>query len=188
MAKASFIMHGARGRVGNVVGYQRAGEKLMRALPTSVRNPQTDEQVLTRLALSSAAKTAQHLRGIVSHSFQGIKYGQDSVNHFTSRLAREIRGAMSAAMAKVAWCHPSGLRPFCLTKLARWLLVPVRSLRRVTFRLCRLSSTMVARAASSLVSLEFGLLFLLALSTLPTMQRQSVYLSPISLLCGWCSG
>lgn len=111
MAKASFIMHGARGRVGNVVGYQRAGEKLMRALPSSVRNPQTDEQVLTRLALSSAAKTAQHLRGIVSHSFQGIKYGQDSVNHFTSRLAREIRGAMSAAMAKGSLVSPFGTAP-----------------------------------------------------------------------------
>lgn len=111
MAKASFIMHGARGRIGNVVGYQREGEKLMRALPTSVKNPQTDEQTITRLALSSAAKTAQHLRGIVDHSFQGVKYGQKSVNYFTSKLAKEIREFMKSAMAAGSSIAPFGTAP-----------------------------------------------------------------------------
>lgn len=104
-------MHGARGRIGNVVGYQREGEKLMRALPTSVKNPQTDEQTITRLALSSAAKTAQHLRSIVDHSFQGVKYGQKSVNYFTSTLAKEIREFMKSAMAAGSSVAPFGTAP-----------------------------------------------------------------------------
>lgn len=104
-------MHGARGRVGNVVGYQREGTKLMRALPTSVKNPQTDAQTITRLAFSSAAKTAQHLRSIIDHSFQGVQYGQKSVNHFTSKLAKEIREFLKSTMAAGSSVAPFGTAP-----------------------------------------------------------------------------
>lgn len=104
-------MHGARGRVGNVVGYQREGTKLMRALPTSVKNPQTDAQTITRLAFSSAAKTAQHLRSIIDHSFQGVTYGQKSVNYFTSKLAKEIREFVKSAMAAGSTVAPFGTAP-----------------------------------------------------------------------------
>lgn len=104
-------MHGARGRVGNVVGYQREGTKLMRALPTSVKNPQTDAQTISRLAFSSAAKTAQHLRGIIDHSFQGVTYGQKSVNHFTSKLAKEIREYLKSSMAAGSSVAPFGTAP-----------------------------------------------------------------------------
>lgn len=99
MAKASFIMFGSRGRVGNVIGYSRDGKKLMRSTPTSVKNPQTQNQMIQRICFATASKMAQHIRGIVDHSFQGVKYGQTSVNHFTSKLAKELQSNVKGALA-----------------------------------------------------------------------------------------
>lgn len=99
MAKASFIMFGSRGRVGNVIGYSRDGKKLMRSTPTSVKNPQTQNQMIQRICFATASKMAQHIRGIVDHSFQGVKYGQTSVNHFTSKLAKELQSYVKGALA-----------------------------------------------------------------------------------------
>lgn len=102
MAKASFIMFGSRGRVGNVIGYSRDGKKLMRSTPTSIKNPQTQNQMITRICFATASKMAQHIRGIVDHSFQGVKYGQTSVNHFTSKLAKELQSYVKNALASSA--------------------------------------------------------------------------------------
>lgn len=110
MATGNLILGTARKKLGDVVLSRRNGKQVARIRVTP-RNPRTSGQLLSRLALSSAAKTAQELRVIVSHSFQGIQYGQASVNHFTSRLAREIRGAMSAAMAKGSLVSPYGTAP-----------------------------------------------------------------------------
>lgn len=99
MAKASFIMFGSRGRVGNVIGYSRDGKKLMRSTPASVKNPQTQNQMIQRICFATASKMAQHIRGIVDHSFQGVKYGQTSVNHFTSKLAKELQSYVKSALA-----------------------------------------------------------------------------------------
>lgn len=99
MAKASFIMFGSRGRVGNVIGYSRDGKKLMRSTPTNVKNPQTQNQMIMRICFATASKMAQHIRGIVDHSFQGVKYGQTSVNHFTSKLAKELQTYVKDALA-----------------------------------------------------------------------------------------
>lgn len=104
-------MFGSRGRVGNVVGYQREGKKLMRSLPTSVKNPRTVDQTITRLAFSTASKMAQHLRGIVDHSFQGVKYGQTSVNHFTSLLSKELRTFLAGVNASSPSVAPFGTAP-----------------------------------------------------------------------------
>lgn len=79
--------------------------------PASVKNPQTDSQMLTRLAFSSASKTAQHLRGIIDHSFQGIPYGQKSVNHFVSKLSKEILASARVALVGTASEAPYGTAP-----------------------------------------------------------------------------
>lgn len=92
-------MFGSRGRVGNVIGYSRDGKKLMRSTPISVKNPQTQNQMIQRICFATASKMAQHIRGIVDHSFQGVKYGQTSVNHFTSKLAKELQSYVKSALA-----------------------------------------------------------------------------------------
>jgi hypothetical protein len=98
MARGNLFNGAARGRVGDTVFYRRNGKQISRMRPASVKNPQTDLQMLTRLAFSSASKTAQHLRGIIDHSFQGVAYGQKSVNHFVSKLSKEILAATKVAL------------------------------------------------------------------------------------------
>lgn len=104
-------MYGSRGRVGNVIGYSREGEKLMRSKPVNVKNPQTQNQMIQRVCFATASKMAQHIRGIVDHSFQGVKYGQTSVNHFTSKLAKELQSYVKDALAGSASVAPFGTAP-----------------------------------------------------------------------------
>lgn len=111
MARGNLFNGAARGRVGDTVFYRRDGKQISRMRPASVKNPQTDLQMLTRLAFSSASKTAQHLRGIIDHSFQGISYGQKSVNHFVSKLSKEILAATKVALAGSAAEAPYGTAP-----------------------------------------------------------------------------
>lgn len=104
-------MFGSRGRVGNVIGYSREGEKLMRSKPMSVKNPKTQNQMIQRICFATASKMAQHIRGIVGHSFQGVKYGQTSVNHFTSKLAKELQSYVKDALAGSLSVAPYGTAP-----------------------------------------------------------------------------
>lgn len=111
MARGNLFNGAARGRVGDTIFYRRDGKQISRMRPASVKNPQTDLQMLTRLAFSSASKTAQHLRGIIDHSFQGVTYGQKSVNHFVSKLSKEILAATKVALAGTASEAPYGTAP-----------------------------------------------------------------------------
>lgn len=98
MAKGNPLLGTLRRSIGDVTFFRRNGEQISRARIRQIANPRTDAQTIRRLAFSSASKTAQHLRGIVDHSFQGIKYGQPSVNHFVSMLAKEIGTFMEGAI------------------------------------------------------------------------------------------
>lgn len=98
MAKGNPLLGTLRRSIGDVTFFRRNGEQISRARVRQIANPRTDAQTIRRLAFSSASKTAQQLRGIVDHSFQGIKYGQTSVNHFVSRLAKEIGSFMEGAV------------------------------------------------------------------------------------------
>lgn len=111
MAKGNIFLGTGRNKLGDVVLMRRNGEQVYRVRLRHINNPRTDAQLLTRLALSSASKTAQQLRGIVDHSFQGVKYGQTSVNHFTSKLATEIRSFMESALAAGSLTAPFGTAP-----------------------------------------------------------------------------
>lgn len=110
MAKGNLFLGTARNKIGDVVLMRRNGEQVSRVRVRQIANPRTDAQTLSRLALNSATKTAQQLRGIVDHSFQGIKYGQTSVNHFTSKLTKEIRSFMEDALANPS-AAPYGTAP-----------------------------------------------------------------------------
>lgn len=98
MAKGNPLLGTLRRSIGDVTFYRRDGEQISRARIRKIGNPRTDAQTIRRLAFSSASKTAQHLRGIVDHSFQGLKYGQTSVNHFVSMLAKDIGSSIETAL------------------------------------------------------------------------------------------
>lgn len=111
MATGNPLLGTLRRSVGDVTFYRRNGEQVSRARIRKIANPRSDAQTISRLALSTATKTAQHLRNLVNHSFQGIKYGQTSVNHFTSMLAKEVRSYMESALAAGSSAAPYGTAP-----------------------------------------------------------------------------
>lgn len=97
MAKGNMLLGFARGKVGSLVFKRQNGAQVTTPRVTP-KNPQTINQMAQRLAFSSAVKTAKELDGIVNHSFQGVEYGQKSIQHFTSKAAKVIKANILAAL------------------------------------------------------------------------------------------
>lgn len=86
-----------RGKLGDIVLYRSGGSQRARAYVSKIKNPRVDAQTLTRLATSSAAKTASALSFIVDHSYEGVSYGTASTRKFRSNAAKVIRAQAVAA-------------------------------------------------------------------------------------------
>lgn len=85
-----------RGKVGAAtysIGKDGDGKKqqIVRALPESVSNPQTIAQVLQRMKLAPAQKFYSALSEILSNSYEGVQYGEQSRLEFL-RLAMTETG------------------------------------------------------------------------------------------------
>lgn len=89
-----------RGKVGSVsysVVKDRATSKKMqvvRALPESVTNPNSDAQIMQRMKAAPAQRfytafESMVANGLLSHSFEGVKYGNDSRLHFLSLAMKD---------------------------------------------------------------------------------------------------
>ena len=111
MAKGNMLLGYNRGKLGDIVFKRLNGQSVQVPRVRNPHNPRTDAQTVQRIAFSSATKTAQALRGIVDHSFQGIKYGQTSVNHFVSRLTKEIKDFMQQSVNAGSSVAPFGTAP-----------------------------------------------------------------------------
>lgn len=99
-----------RGKLGEIVFKRQNGQSIQVPRVRSPKNPRTDAQTIQRVCFASASKMAQHLRGIVDHSFQGYKYGQVSVNHFVSYLTKELKEFVTSALASPS-AAPYGTAP-----------------------------------------------------------------------------
>lgn len=110
MATGNLILGTARKKLGDVVLSRRNGKQVARIRVTP-RNPRTSGQMISRLALSSAAKTACCLSKIVTHSFQSVPYGQKSVNHFVRAASKQIRASVLEAIQKGSAAYPYGCAP-----------------------------------------------------------------------------
>ena len=86
----------AKGKLGEGVYYRAGGKTLARARNRSPRNPKSTAQCQQRLVFSSATRTAKALREIIDHSFEGIEYGQTSVNHFTKQAVAVLKRHMQS--------------------------------------------------------------------------------------------
>ena len=96
MATGNLFLGTARKKLGDIVLARRNGKQVSRVRVTP-KNPQSDMQTLSRLAMSTATKTAAALGSIVDHSFQGVPYGQKSVNHFVKNASKILRSFAVAA-------------------------------------------------------------------------------------------
>ena len=86
----------AKGKLGEGVYYRAGGKTLARARNRQPRNPKSTAQCQQRLVFSSATRTAKVLREIIDHSFEGIEYGQKSVNHFTQQAVGVLKRHMQS--------------------------------------------------------------------------------------------
>lgn len=111
MAKGNMLLGYARGKVGDLVFKRVDGKQVTTPRVRVVKNPRTDAQTINRIAFASASKSAQHLRGIVDHSFQGIKYGSTSINYFVSQLTKELASDIKSALASDQQDFPFGCAP-----------------------------------------------------------------------------
>lgn len=93
MAKVGMWLKGARGRLaGNSLSKGANGQTIIREIVTP-SNPKTASQCLQRAVFNTATQAASVLAPIVDHSFQGVKYGNNSVNHFLKLNLDKLRAS-----------------------------------------------------------------------------------------------
>lgn len=69
------------------------GKQVTKDRVTDVKNPRSSAQMKQRAIMATALRGYSALQEICDHSFEGITYGQKSMNYFVSENARIIRSA-----------------------------------------------------------------------------------------------
>ena len=69
------------------------GKQVTKDRVTDVKNPRSSMQMKQRATMATAMRGYSALKEICDHSFEGITYGQKSMNYFVSENARMIRSA-----------------------------------------------------------------------------------------------
>lgn len=110
MARGNMLLGTTRGKLGDVVFYRRNGKQAQRTRVTP-SNPKSEAQCKNRMLMHTLSTAASRLKKVVDHSFEGVRYGQKSTNHFI-----KINHAMAKAIAaKTAASIPDGIgKSFCL--------------------------------------------------------------------------
>lgn len=92
MAKISSPWVGqASGKLGEGVYYTSDGKTLARAKAAKVHNPQSNSQMVTRIALATASRAYSALQPLADHSFQNYAYGAKNQQRFVSLAAKMLR-------------------------------------------------------------------------------------------------
>ena len=69
------------------------GKQVTKDRVTDVKNPRSSAQMKQRAIMATALRGYSALQEICDHSFEGVTYGQKSMNYFLSENARMIRAA-----------------------------------------------------------------------------------------------
>ena len=69
------------------------GKQVTKDRVTGVKNPRSSAQMKQRAIMATALRGYSALKEICDHSFEGITYGQKSMNYFVAENARMIRSA-----------------------------------------------------------------------------------------------
>ena len=104
MAKGIDINGQLRGKRGGVVYYRANGQQISRSRNFNPNNPQTMAQMVQRLALANASKASKGLKEIIDHSFEGIRYGADSVRNFESKAQLALKAAFTGGSSAKRYC------------------------------------------------------------------------------------
>ena len=83
MATGNWLLSGVKGKVGDLVLSKSNGVQITRARNRFPSNPKTAKQALQRMKFAAiAAFYSAFEKDILNHSWQGVKYGGTSHNHF----------------------------------------------------------------------------------------------------------
>lgn len=83
MATGNWLLSGVKGKVGDLVLSKSNGVQITRARNRFPSNPKTAKQALQRMKFSAiAAFYSAFEKDVLNHSWQGVKYGGTSHNHF----------------------------------------------------------------------------------------------------------
>lgn len=69
------------------------GKQVTKDRVTYVKNPRSSMQMKQRAIMATALRSYSALKEICDHSFEGVTYGQKSMNYFVAENARMIRSA-----------------------------------------------------------------------------------------------
>lgn len=107
--KGSMIMGTQSGKLGNMVYYRRRGKEIARAKVTPA-NPRSERQARQRMLFATLTQAKSRMKEIVDHSFQGIDYGDRSLNHFQSINDPILRNAAHNPELNAAGFLPKGVK------------------------------------------------------------------------------
>lgn len=88
----------ARGKVGSLVFSRQNGKQVTRAKAESVRNPQTEKQVVQRIILNTISQAYSRMAAITDHSFEGKNNPSENMAAFMKRNMNELRAKISSAV------------------------------------------------------------------------------------------
>ena len=97
MAKGIAINGQLRGKLGGTVYYRSNGQQISRSKAENVSNPNTQPQRIQRMIMATVMQAYSLTKEITDHSFEGIKYKQDSMAFFQRVNANKLRAMISAA-------------------------------------------------------------------------------------------
>lgn len=107
--KGSMLMGTQRNKLGNMVYFRRRGEEIARAKVTPA-NPRSLRQARQRMNFGTLQLAKSRLKEIVDHSFQGVAYGDISLNHFTKLNVPLLKYAAANPDANAAYFLPRGVK------------------------------------------------------------------------------
>ena len=83
MATGNWLLGGVKGKVGDLVLSKANGEQITRARNRYPKNPKTTKQAMQRMSFAALSTFYTAFEDeILNHSWQGIRYGGKSHNHF----------------------------------------------------------------------------------------------------------
>lgn len=85
LIKGFNVINNLKGKIGNIVVQKGVyGESVVRAYKSEVKNPKTIAQSNQRMKAAPTQYARRAMKNIIDHSFEGVAYGQKSLNHFVS--------------------------------------------------------------------------------------------------------
>ena len=83
MATGNWLLGGVKGKVGDLVLSKANGEQITRARNRYPKNPKTTKQAMQRMSFAALSTFYTAFEDeVLNHSWQGVRYGGDSHNHF----------------------------------------------------------------------------------------------------------